>query len=80
MVLSNPAVSTTTGRPVGFWWSELTHPWLAFTERGYEGEACARLSSREGARLVIGDICGDQIGEVAQSITHAGGDAIGVSR
>jgi putative intracellular protease/amidase len=36
MVLSNPAVSTTTGWPVGFWWSELTHPWLAFTERGYE--------------------------------------------
>ena len=36
MVLSNPAVSTTTGWPVGFWWSELTHPWLAFTDRGYE--------------------------------------------
>jgi putative intracellular protease/amidase len=36
MVLSNPAASTTTGRPVGFWWSELTHPWIAFTERGYE--------------------------------------------
>src|SRR5262245_57450538 len=35
MVLSNPA-STTTRRPVGFWWSELTHSWLAFTERGYE--------------------------------------------
>ncbi|MER8547749.1 type 1 glutamine amidotransferase domain-containing protein [Mesorhizobium sp. M1182] len=36
MVLSNPAVSITTGWPVGFWWSELTHPWLAFTDRGYE--------------------------------------------
>jgi putative intracellular protease/amidase len=36
IVLSNPAVSTSTGWPVGFWWSELTHPWLAFTERGYE--------------------------------------------
>jgi putative intracellular protease/amidase len=36
MVLSNSGVSTTTGWPVGFWWSELTHPWLAFTERGYE--------------------------------------------
>ena len=36
IVLSNPAVSSTTGWPVGFWWSELTHPWLAFTERGYE--------------------------------------------
>jgi putative intracellular protease/amidase len=38
IVLSNPAISTTTGWPVGFWWSELTHPWLAFTERGYEVE------------------------------------------
>jgi putative intracellular protease/amidase len=36
IVLSNPAVSSSTGWPVGFWWSELTHPWLAFTERGYE--------------------------------------------
>src|SRR5881396_1641242 len=36
IVISNPAVSSTTGWPVGFWWSELTHPWLAFTERGYE--------------------------------------------
>lgn len=38
IVLANPAVSTTTGWPVGFWWSELTHPWLAFHEKGYEIE------------------------------------------
>lgn len=36
LVLSNPATSTTTNWPVGFWWSELTHPYLAFTEVGYE--------------------------------------------
>jgi putative intracellular protease/amidase len=36
IVLANPAVSTTTGWPVGFWWSELTHPYLAFHEVGYE--------------------------------------------
>jgi putative intracellular protease/amidase len=35
IVIANPAVSTTTGWPVGFWWSELTHPWFAFRERGY---------------------------------------------
>lgn len=35
IVIANPAISTTTGWPVGFWWSELTHPWLEFTERGY---------------------------------------------
>jgi putative intracellular protease/amidase len=38
IVIANPAGSTTTGWPVGFWWSELTHPWLAFTEQGYEVE------------------------------------------
>jgi putative intracellular protease/amidase len=38
IVIANPAVSTTTGWPVGFWWSELTHPYLAFTEAGYEVE------------------------------------------
>jgi putative intracellular protease/amidase len=35
IVLSNPAVSTTTGWPVGFWWSELSHPYSQFTETGY---------------------------------------------
>ena len=38
LVISNPAVSTTTGWPVGFWWSELAHPYLAFHEAGYEVE------------------------------------------
>jgi putative intracellular protease/amidase len=36
IVIANPAVSTTTGWPVGFWWSELTHPYHAFVEQGYE--------------------------------------------
>ncbi len=36
IVLANPAISTTTGWPVGFWWSELTHPYHVFTEAGYE--------------------------------------------
>ena len=35
LVIANPAVSTTTGWPVGFWWSELTHPYYAFVEKGY---------------------------------------------
>ena len=36
IVISNSAVSTTTGWPVGFWWAELTHPYFAFTEAGWE--------------------------------------------
>jgi hypothetical protein len=27
IVVANPAVSSTTGWPVGFWWSELSHPY-----------------------------------------------------
>lgn len=36
LVIANPAVSTSTGWPVGFWWAELTHPYYVFTEHGYE--------------------------------------------
>jgi putative intracellular protease/amidase len=36
IVISNAAVSISTGWPVGFWWSELTHPYFAFTEAGWE--------------------------------------------
>ena len=36
LVIANPATSSTTAWPVGFWWSELTHPYLAFEEAGYE--------------------------------------------
>jgi putative intracellular protease/amidase len=35
IVASNPTTSAVTGWPVGFWWSELTHPWWEFTEHGY---------------------------------------------
>jgi putative intracellular protease/amidase len=38
IVISNPAVSTTTGWPVGFWWAELTHAYFKFTEAGYQVE------------------------------------------
>jgi putative intracellular protease/amidase len=38
IVIANPATSTTTGWPVGFWWSELSHPYLVLTEKGYSVE------------------------------------------
>lgn len=46
IVIANPAVSTTTGWPVGFWWSELAHPWFEFTEHGYAVE----IFSPDGGR------------------------------
>ncbi len=48
MVAANPATSTTTGWPVGFWWAELTHPHWTFTEAGYEVE----IRSPAGGALV----------------------------
>jgi putative intracellular protease/amidase len=36
MVVANPATSTTTGWPVGFWASELFHPLYEFTSAGYD--------------------------------------------
>lgn len=38
IVVSNPAISHTTGWPVGFWWSELSHPYFVLTEKGYAVE------------------------------------------
>ena len=46
IVLSNPAVSSTTGWPVGFWWAELTHPYFKFTEAGYEVELFSPTGGR----------------------------------
>ena len=36
MVVANPTTATTTGWPVGFWASELTHPYYAFTRARYD--------------------------------------------
>jgi putative intracellular protease/amidase len=48
LVAANPSTSPVTGWPVGFWWSELTHPWWAFGEAGYE----VTIASPEGGALV----------------------------
>jgi putative intracellular protease/amidase len=48
MIAANPSVSSVTGWPVGFWWSELTHPYWAFVEAGYEVE----IRSPSGGALV----------------------------
>jgi putative intracellular protease/amidase len=49
MVVANPSVSTTTGWPVGFWASELTHPWYEFREVGYE----VTLASPGGGKVEV---------------------------
>ena len=47
MVVANPSTSATTGWPVGFWWAEVTHPYWAFVEAGYEVE----IRSPQGGAL-----------------------------
>lgn len=36
MLVANPTTSPVTGWPIGFWWAELSHAWLEFTQAGYE--------------------------------------------
>ncbi len=48
IIAANPGVSPVTGWPVGFWWSELTHPWWTFTEAGYD----VTIASPRGGTLV----------------------------
>ena len=37
VLASNPAVSEQTGWPIGFWWSELTHPYWEFRRARLRG-------------------------------------------
>lgn len=47
ILASNPAVSDQTGWPIGFWWSELTHPYWEFTQAGYTVD----IASPDGGEL-----------------------------
>lgn len=47
LVASNPATSPVTGWPIGFWWAELTHPWLTFRDAGYS----VTIASPDGGTL-----------------------------
>lgn len=49
MVVSNPAVSTTTGWPVGFWAAELTHAYKLLTDNGYD----VTIASPRGGKVEI---------------------------
>ena len=47
IIVSNPSVSKQTGWPIGFWWSELAHPYWEFAERGYKID----IFSPDGGKL-----------------------------
>jgi putative intracellular protease/amidase len=47
IVASNPAESKATGWPIGFWWSELTHPYWELIGHGYQVD----IASPDGGKL-----------------------------
>ena len=67
MVIGNPAVSTTTGWPVGFWGSELTHPYFLLGEVGYEVE----VFSVDGGRCTA-----DAMSDPRDASGYSSGDLI----
>jgi putative intracellular protease/amidase len=67
IVLSNPAISPITGWPVGFWWSELSHPYLAFSEKGYEVEVFSYFG---------GKVQADGLSDPADPSGYSAGDLI----
>jgi putative intracellular protease/amidase len=67
MIAANPAVSPTTGWPIGFWWAELTHPYWVFTEAGYE----VQIASPAG-----GDLQGDSFSDPDDASGYSADDLI----
>ena len=47
IIASNPSTSKQTGWPIGFWWSELSHPYWEFIEHGYTVD----IYSPDGGKL-----------------------------
>lgn len=49
IIVANPGTASTTGWPVGFWASELFHPWQAFNEEGIE----VTVASPDGGEVTL---------------------------
>jgi hypothetical protein len=47
IVVANPTISSNNGWPVGFWASELTHPYFELTERG----VTVTIASPDGGKV-----------------------------
>lgn len=67
LVVANPTVSTNNGWPVGFWASELTHPYYELTERGVE----VTIASPDGGKVEF-----DQLSDPRDESKWSAGDLI----
>ena len=73
VVLANPALSPSTGWPVGFWWSGLTHPYFVFEESGYEVEPFSYFGGKVAADAMSdpNDASGYSAGDlISQGFIH----------
>ena len=70
IIASNPAVSETTGWPIGMWIAELSHPYWEFVENGYE----VTIASPEGGKLELDSWSNphDESGYSAHDLISAG--------
>ena len=67
LIASNAATSPVTQWPIGFWWAELTHPYFAFREAGYEVD----IVSPKG-----GDLIGDGYSDPEDATGYSADDLI----
>ena len=67
MIASNAATSPVTGWPIGFWWAELTHPWMTFNAAGYSVD----IASPYG-----GDLLGDGYSDPEDESGYSADDLI----
>lgn len=67
LIASNASVSPITQWPVGFWWAELTHPYHAFVEAGYDVD----IASPNG-----GDLQGDGYSDPEDASGYSADDLI----
>ena len=70
MVVANPATSTTTGWPVGFWASELIQPYDAFVKAGHH----VTIASPDGGTVEL-DALSNPHDESGYCKRWKGGDA-----
>jgi putative intracellular protease/amidase len=49
MVVANPATHPVLGWPLGFWAAELIHPWVEFTDAGYN----VTIASPNGGKVAV---------------------------
>lgn len=67
LIASNSATSPTTQWPIGFWWSEVTHPYHAFVEAGFDVD----IISPKG-----GDLQGDAFSDPEHESRYSADDII----